>query len=35
MMALEDILMLTFYAFDVAAIFLLLALWRFRTKELL
>ncbi len=32
---LEDVLMLTLYAFDVAAIFLLLALWRFRFKELL
>ena len=32
---LEDVLMLTLYAFDVAAIFLLLALWWFRYKELL
>lgn len=32
---LEDVLMLTLYAFDVAAIFLLLALWWFRFKELL
>ena len=31
----EDVLMLTVYAFDVAAIFLLLALWWFRFKELL
>ena len=32
---LEEIFILTLYAFDVAAIFLLLAVWRFRTKELL
>lgn len=32
---LEDALILTLYAFDVAAIFLLLALWRFRYKELI
>ena len=32
---LEDVLMLTLYAFDVAAIFVLLALWWFRSKELL
>ena len=31
----QDVLMLTLYAFDVAAIFLLLALWWFRFKELL
>lgn len=30
---LEDALMLTLYAFDVAAVFLLLALWRFRSRE--
>ncbi len=35
LIALEDICVLTLYAFDVAAIFLLLALWRFRAKELL
>lgn len=35
LIALEDILTLTIYAFDVAAIFLLLALWRFRSRELL
>ena len=35
LIALEEIFMLTLYAFDVAAIFLLLALWRFRSKELL
>ncbi len=35
LIALEDIVMLTLYAFDVTAIFLLLALWRFRSKELL
>ena len=35
LIALEDIVMLTLYAFDVSAIFLLLALWRFRSKELL
>ena len=35
LITLDDILILTLYAFDVAAIFLLLALWRFRTKELL
>ena len=35
LIALEDILLLTLYALDVAAIFLLLALWRFRSKELL
>lgn len=32
---LEDVLTLTLYALDVAAIFLLLALWWFRFKELL
>lgn len=32
---LEDVLILTLYALDVAAIFLLLALWWFRFKELL
>ena len=32
---LEDVLILTLYALDVAAIFLLLALWWFRHKELL
>jgi len=31
----SDIALLTLYAFDVAAIFLLLALWRFHNKELL
>ena len=31
----SDIALLTLYAFDVTAIFLLLALWRFHTKELL
>ena len=35
LIGLEEIFMLTLYAFDVAAIFLLLALWRFRSKELL
>ena len=35
LIVLEDIFMLTLYAFDVAAIFLLLALWRFHSKELL
>ena len=35
LIALQDILVLTAYAFNVTAIFLLLALWRFRTKELL
>ena len=35
LIALGDIFTLTLYAFDVAAIFLLLALWRFRSKELL
>ena len=35
LIALEDILTLTIYAFDVAAIFLLLALWRFLSRELL
>lgn len=35
LIALEDILTLTIYAFDVAAIFLLLALWRFRSRELI
>ncbi len=35
LIALEDICVLTLYAFDVAAIFLLPALWRYRTKELL
>ena len=33
--AMEDVLMLTLYAFDVAAIFVLLSLWRFRTREIL
>ena len=35
LIGLDEIFMLTLYAFDVAAIFLLLALWRFRSKELL
>ena len=35
LIALEDVFILTLYALDVAAIFLLLALWRFRSKELL
>lgn len=35
LVALEDIFILTLYAVDVAAIFLLLALWRFRSKELI
>ncbi len=35
LIALEDILVLTAYAFDITAIFLLLAIWRFRYKELL
>lgn len=30
-----DIVMLTLYAFDLVAIFVLLALWRFRSKEVL
>ena len=33
LITLEDVAILTLYAFDVTAIFLLLALWRFRTKE--
>jgi hypothetical protein len=32
---LEDVALLTLYAVDVSAIMLLLALWRFRTKELI
>lgn len=35
LIAIEDIFTLTLYALDVAAIFLLVALWRFRSKELL
>lgn len=35
LIAMEEISTLTIYAFDVAAIFLLLALWRFCSKELL
>ncbi len=35
LIASDEIVTLTIYAFDVAAIFLLLALWRFRSKELL
>jgi len=35
LITLEDVVILTFYAFDVTAIFLLLALWRFRSKEVL
>ena len=33
MIALEDVLLLTAYAVDVAAIMVLLALWLFRTRE--
>ena len=35
LIALEDIFLLTLYAVDVAVLVLLLALWRFRSKELL
>ena len=35
LITLQDVAILTLYAFDVAAIFLLLALWRFRSKEVL
>ncbi len=35
LIAAEDVAILTVYAFDVTAIFLLFALWRFRSKELL
>lgn len=35
LITLEDVAILTLYAFDVTAIFLLLALWRFRSKEVL
>ena len=31
---LEDLVVLTLYALDVAVIFLLLALWRFRSRDL-
>lgn len=34
LLSLEDIVMLTLYAFDVTAVCLLLALWRFRSQEL-
>lgn len=34
LIALEDVAALTLYALDTAAIFLLLALWRFRSREL-
>jgi len=30
----QDVLLLTFYAADFNVLMLLLALWRFRTKEL-
>ena len=35
LIAFEDVVVLSLYAFDVATIFVLLALWRFRTRELL
>lgn len=35
LITLQDVAILTLYAFDVTAIFLLLALWRFRSKEVL
>ncbi len=35
LIASEDVMMLTLYAFDVAAILILLALWRFRSRDLL
>ena len=35
LIAIEDIFVLTLYAFDVAIIFVLLSLWRFRTREMI